>query len=150
MVRVEQGFTLIEIMIVVAIIGILASLAIPAYQTYLIRARIAEGMNVATTAKSAVWDVYASTGGFPVGGGNNQYALPDPIATAYIQNITVGNQGIITILFKDLGDDASGGKTVELHPDTSSIGSISWTCYAAGKAGGTASMPAKYTPPVCR
>ena len=146
----QRGFTLIEIMIVVSIIGILSSIAVSAYQTYLIRSRIAEGMNIATTVKSAIWDVYANKGDFPAGGGNDQYALPDPIETAYIRNITVGDQGVISILFKDLGEDASGGKTIELHPDTSNSGSISWICYSAGKAGGAATMPPKYAPPVCR
>lgn len=149
MIRVQQGFTLIELMIVVAIIGILAAIAIPAYQDYIIRSKVTEGLNVSTLAKSAIWEVFANNGGFPAGG-NGNYGLPDPITTASVQNITVGNLGVITITFKDLGSGVSGGKTVELRPDTSSPGSISWTCYSADKIGGTATMPAKYVPPICR
>ena len=145
----QKGFTLIELMIVIAIIGILAAIAIPAYQDYTIRSKVSEGLALAGAAKLAVAETYDSTGSMP--NGNASFGLPaaGSISGNYVSSITVagtGSSGIITILYKESvgGNPSAGGETVILTPDTSSIGAMGWTC-----SGGT-SMPNKYLPATCR
>jgi type IV pilus assembly protein PilA len=153
--RENAGFTLIELMIVVAIIGILAAIAIPAYQNYTIRAKVTEGINLAGAAKLAVWDTYGNMGTYPAAGGNASYGLPLTISGTSTSNVQIGANGLITITFKnDLGGSANG-TTLLLQPSAGD-GSIEWTCYAAGKpaqaplAANTATLPGRYAPAVCR
>jgi len=147
----QKGFTLIELMIVIAIIGILAAIAIPAYQDYTIRSKVSEGLNLAGAAKLAVAETYDSKGGMPTVA-NISYGLPSAasIAGNYVQSVTAAaNSGVITILYKnDVGGNPSaGGKNIILTPDTSSIGAMGWTC--SGGSGAT-QMPNKYLPATCR
>lgn len=146
-----HGFTLIELMIVVAIIGILAAIAIPAYQDYTIRARVTEGLSLASGAKAAVWDTYGTLGTFPVGG-NANYGLPLTIEGTNTSNVQVGANGLITITFKNnMGGDANG-TTLLLQP-TADGGVIDWHCYSAANAGAgvlAATLPGKYAPASCR
>ena len=95
---VRSGFTLIELMIVVAIIGILAAIALPAYQDYTIRAKVTEGLSLAAGAKLAVDDAFASNGALPVD--NPEAGLPNPtqIASKFVKSVTVAN-GEIDILY---------------------------------------------------
>lgn len=151
----NSGFTLIELMIVVAIIGILAAIAIPAYQDYTIRAKVTEGLNLAGGAKSAVWDTYGYLGTFP-GGGNLSYGLAQTVSGTNTSNVQiVGPHGLIQITFKDNLGGKANGKTLLLQPSANG-GVIDWTCYAAGKsaqaplASNTATLPARYAPSVCR
>ena len=151
----QSGFTLIELMIVVAIIGILAAIAIPAYQDYTIRAKVTEGLNLAEGAKSAVWDTYGNLGTFPAGG-NASYGLPLTVAGTNTSSVQIiGPEGLIKITFKsNLGGNANG-KTLLLQPYAHG-GVIEWTCYAKGKtaqtplSSNTASLPSRYAPAVCR
>ena len=147
----QKGFTLIELMIVIAIIGILAAIAIPAYQDYTIRSKVSEGLALAGAAKLAVAETYDSTGSMP--NGNASFGLPaaGSISGNYVSQISVattGSSGVITILYKASvgGNPTAGGKEITLTPDTSSIGAMGWTC-----ASGTSNvMPNKYLPATCR
>lgn len=151
----SAGFTLIELMIVVAIIGILAAIAIPAYQDYTIRAKVTEGLTLADGAKSAVWDTYGNLGTFPTGG-NSSYGLPTTVSGTNTSNVqVVGPQGLIKITYKDNMGASANGKTLLLQPWAHN-GVIEWTCYAANKpaqtplANNTATLPSKYAPALCR
>ena len=144
----QKGFTLIELMIVIAIIGILAAIAIPAYQDYTIRSKVSEGLNLAGAAKLAVAETYDSSGSFP--STQASYGLPPAgaISGNYVSQIDVAAGGIITILYKDTtgGNPNAGGKSITLSPDTSSIGAMGWSC--SGAIGQV--MPNKYLPASCR
>ena len=151
----HSGFTLIELMIVVAIIGILAAIAIPAYQDYTIRAKVTEGLNLAGGAKSAVWDTYGNLGTFP-NGGNPSYGLPLTVSGSNTSNVQIiGPEGLIQVTFKNNIGGGANGKTLLLQPWAHG-GVIEWTCYAAGKpaqqplTSNSATLPARYAPAVCR
>jgi len=145
----QKGFTLIELMIVIAIIGILAAIAIPAYQDYTIRSKVSEGLNLAGAAKLAVAETYDSKGGMPTQG-NISYGLPQAasIAGNYVLSVAAAaTTGIITITYNTNvgGNPSANSRVIELSPDTSSIGAMGWTC-----GGGTTNMPNKYLPATCR
>ena len=149
----QKGFTLIELMIVIAIIGILAAIAIPAYQDYTIRSKVSEGLNLAGAAKLAVAETYDSTGGMP-STGNASFGLPTAgsIAGNYVSSVTVstvGSQGgVVTILYKATvgGNPNAGSNSITLTPNTSSIGAMGWDCSGASAP----VMPNKYLPATCR
>jgi type IV pilus assembly protein PilA len=151
----QKGFTLIELMIVIAIIGILAAIAIPAYQDYTIRSKVSEGLNLAGAAKLAVAETYDSEGRFMNSGGaenNASYGLPTAISINgnYVASVTVGTSGMITIAYNNNlgGSPTANGQTMVLDP-TPRQGSMQWTCddTTAATAG---TMPGKYRPSECR
>ena len=141
--RISAGFTLIELMIVVAIIAILASIAIPAYQNYLIRAQVAEGIVLADGAKSAVWDYYANTGQLPTSNQSAGLVSAASITGSYVSNVDVTN-GIIKVLFngpKANSQIASPSSYLQLSP-TPGVGSITWAC--------SGTLNPAYLPTSCR
>jgi type IV pilus assembly protein PilA len=145
--QVQKGFTLIELMIVVAIIGILAAVAIPAYQDYTVRAKVTEGFTAAGAAKASVADVYMATGTFPTTNAAAGLGAKADYATTMVKELEVGTGGAIEVTFKKLGDgtELAEGKQVKFTPTASSVGSISWTC-----AAGATALAAKYRPGNCR
>lgn len=142
----QKGFTLIELMIVIAIIGILAAIAIPAYQDYTVRSKVSEGLNLAGAAKLAVSEYYDAIGSFPTG--NNQAGLPTntSITGNYVSAVSLGNaDGIITIEYNNNLGGTADGATI-LVQATTNAGSIEWDCTDSA----TATMPDKYRPANCR
>ena len=140
--RQQKGFTLIELMIVIAIIGILAAIAIPAYQDYTIRSKVSEGLNMAGSAKLAVSETYDSSGRMPTGG-NASYGLPTAgsISGTYVTSISAAaTTGLVTITYFNVHPNVDT-KTVLLTP-TSTAGSMKWVCSSA--------MDKKYLPANCR
>ncbi|MGR2681888.1 pilin [Chromobacterium haemolyticum] len=138
----QQGFTLIELMIVVAIIGILAAIAIPAYQDYTKRARVSEGLSLASAAKTAVAEFYASNGSFP--GSNTSAGLQATISGNSVTNVQVGTSGVITVTYSTTLIDANKNQ-LTLTP-VASGGSITWTCGASG----TSALSPQWLPANCR
>jgi type IV pilus assembly protein PilA len=135
----QQGFTLIELMIVVAIIGILAAVAVPAYQDYAKRANASEGLTLAAAAKTAVEDFWASKARLP--GNNASAGLPSAtsITGNAVRKVEVGTNGLITITYNT---KVASGTTLNLSPVTVN-GVVQWKC----KAG---TVHAKYLPSSCR
>ena len=135
----QQGFTLIELMIVVAIIGILAAVAIPAYQDYTIRAKVTEGLSLASAGKTAVSEYFSSNGTLPDTNTNAGLAQPDSIAGNSVDKVEVSN-GVIVVTFS--GPTAIKASTLQLTPQTAG-GKVVWDCR-------TGTLEGKYRPSSCR
>lgn len=125
--RVQHGFTLIELMIVAAIIAILAALAVPAYQRYVARSQVAEGFSVASGARDAVLTFYGESGRFPAD--NDDAGMPpaNAYASAYLASVSVTPAGTIEVLFSASAHSAIAGRTLVLEAQPAE-GSIHWTC----------------------
>ena len=143
----QKGFTLIELMIVVAIIAILAAIAIPAYQNYVIRAQVTEGMSLADGAKTGMSEFYASTGRWPSTNTSAGIANAASITGNYVSSVNVGTTaGMITVIYGNKANTAISGDILALSA-TPNGGSISWTCKPFGS---TTTVPAVYLPASCR
>jgi type IV pilus assembly protein PilA len=166
MTKLQKGFTLIELMIVVAIIGILAAIAIPAYQDYTIRAQVSEGMNLAAAAKAAVAETFLNRGTAPVN--RTQAGMSATAADTsgkYVSQVEVAN-GIITITYGGDVNAAIANETLALTPYVTPDNSVAWRCggaaapgvsttamgnatHTGGTLGSNTSMN-KYLPAACR
>ena len=140
----QQGFTLIELMIVVAIIGILAAIAIPAYQDYTIRAQVSEGLNLSGGAKAAVTEYFQDRGTMPATNEIAGLAAAGDIKGKYVAKVTVSS-GVIDVEYGGSAHATIAGKAIQLTPDTSAAGSVQWLCASA--AGEVAN---KHLPASCR
>jgi type IV pilus assembly protein PilA len=123
--KMNSGFTLIELMIVVAIVGILSALAAPAYQNYIVRSQVTEGLTLAEGWKPAILEYYANNGGLP-----SQSDLPgtEQASGKYETNITV-NAGIIQIVYGGpAANPAINGAVLTLVPYTNDNNDILWQC----------------------
>jgi type IV pilus assembly protein PilA len=156
----QKGFTLIELMIVVAIIGILAAIAIPAYQDYTIRAQVTEGLNLAGAVKASVAETFAQTGLWPQNNTAAGVGLATQVTGKYVTAVTVANGGI-TIGYGAQANNKINAQTLGLMPATSLNNDVVWVCGrkaapagATNASGATATTSAglldKYLPQTCR
>lgn len=144
----QKGFTLIELMIVVAIIGILAAIAIPAYQDYIARSQMSEAMSLAGGLKTSVYEVFSQDGTCPANGSNGIAAATD-IKGSYVASVTAAGNGTaaggctITATMKATGVSTGiKGKSLILTMATTAAGgSATWTC--------TSDAEQKYLPKSC-
>ena len=136
--QVQQGFTLIELMIVVAIIGILAAIAIPSYQDYTKRAHVSEGFSLASAAKTGVTEYYSSEGVWPATNADAGLASSGSITGNAVTSVAIGTNGTITITYNS---KVNNGDVVTLTP-TAAEGSVTWAC--------TGTVATKLRPANCR
>jgi type IV pilus assembly protein PilA len=158
--KVQQGFTLIELMIVVAIIGILAAIAIPAYQDYTIRAQVSEGMSLAGAVKASTSEYFADRGVWPAD--NAALGITSDPSGKYVLGITTTN-GTISITYGNDANPSVATEVVTLKPLVSTNLDVIWQCAlnvptngaeaASGASGAAATFTAgkeKYLPSNCR
>ncbi|HUN26089.1 MAG TPA: pilin [Steroidobacteraceae bacterium] len=159
---VQKGFTLIELMIVVAIIGILAAIAIPAYQDYTVRSQVTEGLSLADAVKTGVAEYYANVGSWPNAMSEMGYSN-DP-SGKYATDVTIGT-GTIQITYGGQANANITGSLLALEPKVSANGDVIWLCgYNTGAnitpapqdpstgaaSANTTNILGKYLPQSCR
>ena len=164
--RRKNGFTLIELMIVVAIIGILAAVALPAYQDYTIRAQVSESMALSSGLKTAVADYFSASGAFP---GTNQAAVCGDNGGAcagsaatdnkgnYVSSIAVAADGVLNITMGNKANAAISTAVISLRPGLDTASNISWVCGKSAVPSGVTvagsdatTINSKYLPNSCK
>ncbi|OAJ69379.1 hypothetical protein A7976_01965 [Methylobacillus sp. MM3] len=148
--KAQQGFTLIELMIVVAIVGILAALALPAYQDYIVRSKVSEGLARGAEAKTSVAEFFSANARFPT---NTSSAGFNSAASGYTRSVkwvnTAGSEKIeITLASSISSNNTSYGLILDVLGTTNGI--VTWKCQAVDTADSAAVLPSKYTPGSCR
>ena len=148
-----RGFTLIELMIVIAILGILLAIAIPAYQDYTVRTRVSEGLNLATSVKSGVTEVRINSQDATWPGSNLDAGLPTNISSEIVKDIQVTGGGVVTITYNEIGgpERVAEDDTIILTPSIQpGSGSAQWSCNENKGFGSTGSVSPRYLPASCR
>ncbi|MGE4072597.1 MAG: pilin [Lysobacterales bacterium] len=153
----NKGFTLIELMIVVAIIAILAAIALPAYQDYTIRAQVGEGPINAAALKTGVSEFYADRGTWPTD--NASLGITQTVSGSYVSDIT-NTGGVLTITYGNNANSKILGSTLGLAAAVNDNGDIAWVCgqrvqpsgftQAGGGAGAVTTVEQKYRAANCR
>ncbi len=146
--RVQQGFTLIELMIVVAIIGILAAVALPAYQDYTVRAKVSEVILAASAGRTTVSEFYSTAGHMPL---NETSAAIETTGSKYVASVAYARTGddnaTITATAQNVGGSTPSGTVILTGVGTPETGKVEWTC---GPGAGSAGMNRKYLPSSCK
>jgi type IV pilus assembly protein PilA len=142
--KTQKGFTLIELMIVVAIIGIIATIAIPAYTNYIIRSQVAEGINMSTAAKVAAAEYFQTFGVFASSNNSVGLSAPAQITGPYVTQVEIVAGGAIEISYGNTIHPNLVGAILSMTPDSTNTGSVTWDC------NGNAALPNKYLPAACR
>lgn len=145
--KAQQGFTLIELMIVVAIVGILAALALPAYQDYVVRSKVSEGLARLAEAKTSVAEYYSANSQITSFPGGSASVGVNTAGNHYVRNLswTGGAEGTakVVMTMASTADSKIGGQTIEMLVQDTANGMITWKCQVGTLAG-------KYTPGSCR
>jgi len=161
---VQQGFTLIELMIVVAIIGILAAVALPAYQDYTKRAKLSEVILAASACRTSITEVFQSNSSASLPGAGNWGCEASTSTSKYVAKVDTDARGGVQVTVQGIGDSSIDGKFVTLIPvgagnaqiDTTAtppVNLFAWICGNTASVGGSAlvtTVPSKFLPGSCR
>jgi type IV pilus assembly protein PilA len=146
--NIQKGFTLIELMIVIAIIGILAAIAIPAYQNYTIRSQVTEGLSLADGWKTSISEYYAQNGSFPTGSSTATTVPAGDIAVSgassgkYVSAISVATGGNIVVTYSGSQVNAKlSGMKLGLYPGLDGNQDVVWVCGSATAPATLATAP---------
>ena len=142
--KIQHGFTLIELMIVVAIIGILAAVAVPMYLDYTVRTQVASGLTLASGAKASVTEYFQDQGAFPSTNNLAGLSAPTNITSQYVSQIEVTGLGLIQVTFGGPDVNTKINNTILTMTPADAGGSVIWACT------GDVTLVAKWLPPACR